>query len=142
MRFLASAVPELDNTNTENDQERTNEVEECKLHRIAKVHNFLEMLKGSQSLRATHNESHDQNKQMTAVGYISDLEDIVQAFWSLIQHDGAAAFKLTARSPLPPTLSAKDLPGGLVLATVTDRHFRSGSGSKPKSCQIGGPGSQ
>jgi len=49
---------------------------------------------------------------MTAVGYISDTEEIVKASWSLIQHDGAAAFKLSERSPLPPTLSAKDLPGG------------------------------
>jgi len=49
---------------------------------------------------------------MTAVGYILDTEDIVKASWSLFQHDGAAAFKLSERSPLPPALSAKDLPGG------------------------------
>jgi len=49
---------------------------------------------------------------MTAVGYISDTEEIVKASWSLFQHDGAAAFKLSVRSPLPPPLSAKDLPGG------------------------------
>jgi len=48
---------------------------------------------------------------MTAVGYISDTEDIVKASWSSSQHDGAAAFKLPERSPLPPPLSAKDLPG-------------------------------
>ena len=41
-----------------------------------------------------------------------DTEEIVNAFWSLFQHDGAAAFKLSERSPLPPLLSAKDLPGG------------------------------
>jgi len=49
---------------------------------------------------------------MTTVGYISDKEEIVKAFWSLFQHDDAAAFKLSERSPLPPALSAKDLPGG------------------------------
>jgi len=48
---------------------------------------------------------------MTAVGYISDTEEIFNASWSLIQHDCAAAFKLSEKSPLPPTLSAKDLPG-------------------------------
>jgi len=48
---------------------------------------------------------------MTAVGYISDLEGIVNAFWSLFQHDGTAAFKMSERSPLPPLLSAEDLPG-------------------------------
>jgi len=30
----------------------------------------------------------------------------------------------------------------VVLATVPDRHFGSGSGSKPNRCQIGGPGRQ
>jgi hypothetical protein len=49
---------------------------------------------------------------MTAVGYILDTEEIVKASWSLFQHDGAAAFKLSERSPLPPALSAKNLPGG------------------------------
>jgi len=49
---------------------------------------------------------------MTAVGYFSDTEEIVKASLSLFQHDGAAAFKLSERSPLPPALSAKDLPAG------------------------------
>jgi len=49
---------------------------------------------------------------MTAVGYISDTEEIVKASWSHFQHDGATALKLSERSPLPPALSAKDLPGG------------------------------
>jgi hypothetical protein len=50
--------------------------------------------------------------QMTAMGYISDLEEIVKASSSLFQHDGAAAFNLSERSPLPPALSAKDHRGG------------------------------
>jgi len=70
------------------------------------------MCQGSQILRATQKESHPQNKQMTAVGYISDTEVIVKALWSLFQHHVAAAFKLSERYPLPPPLSAKDLPGG------------------------------
>ena len=37
---------------------------------------------------------------------------IVRASWSLFQQDGAAAFKWSERSPLPPAVSAKDLPGG------------------------------
>jgi hypothetical protein len=79
---------------------------------MAKVHNILAMWQGSQNLRATQKESRAQNKQMTAVGYISDIEEIVKSSWSLFQHDGAAAFTLSERSPLPPALSAKDLPGG------------------------------
>ena len=49
---------------------------------------------------------------MTAVGYLSDIEEIIPASWSNCLHDGAAAFKLSKRSLLPPTLCAKDLPGG------------------------------
>jgi hypothetical protein len=49
---------------------------------------------------------------MIAVGYISDTEEIVPASLSLFQHDCAAAFKLSEISPLPPALSAKELPGG------------------------------
>jgi len=88
------------------------EAEARKLHRMAKVHDFLEMWQGSQNLCATQKESHAQNKQMTAVGYITDTEEIVKAPWSLFQHDVAAAFKSSERSPLPPPLSAKDLPEG------------------------------
>jgi len=91
---LAGTDPELDNANTENDSEMKKEAEERKLHRMAKVHDFLEMWQGSQNLRATQKESRAQKKQMTAVGYISDTEEIVKASWSLFQHDGAAAFKL------------------------------------------------
>jgi len=40
------------------------------------------------------------------------MEESVKASWSLFQHDGAAAFKLSERSPLPPALSAKELAGG------------------------------
>jgi len=110
--IFAGTEPELDTTNTENDLEMKKEVEERKLHRMAKVHDFLEMWQGSQNLRATQKESHVQNTQITAVGYISDTEEIIKAPWSLFQHDGAAAFKLSERSPLPLALSAKDLPGG------------------------------
>jgi len=88
------------------------EAEEKKLHRMAKVHNFLEMWQGSQTLRATQKECHAQKKQMTAVGYISDTEEIVKASWSKFHHDSAAALKLSEKSPMPPALLAKDLPVG------------------------------
>jgi len=51
-------------------------------------------------------------QQMVTVGYISDTEEIVKASWSLCRHDGAASFKLSGRSPLPPAVSAKDVLGG------------------------------
>ena len=70
------------------------------------------MWQGSQNLPATEMESRVQNTQLSAVGCISDREEIVHASSSLILHDGAAAFKLSETSPLPPPLSAKDLPGG------------------------------
>jgi len=110
--ILAGSGPQLDTMNTENDSEMKKEAEERKLHRMAKVHDFLEMWLGSQNLRATQKESRAQNTQMTAMGAISDTEEIVNASWSLCQHDGAAAFKLSERSPLQTPLSAMDLPGG------------------------------
>jgi hypothetical protein len=110
--ILAGTDPELDNANTENDLAMKKEAEERKVHRMAKVHDFLEMWQGSQNLHATQKESRAQNKQMTAVGYISDTKEIVKASWALFQHDGAAAFILSERSPLPSPLSAKNLPGG------------------------------
>jgi len=72
---------------------------------------LLELWQGTQNLRATQKESRAHNKQMTTVEYISDTEEIVKASWSNFQHDGAAAFKLSEKSLLPPALSAKDLPG-------------------------------
>jgi len=102
---------DLDTPHTENATEMKKAAEERKLHRMAKVHNLLEMWQGSNNLRANQKESHTQNKQMTAVGYISDTKESVKASWSHLQRDGAAAFKLSERSPLPPALSAKDLPG-------------------------------
>jgi len=104
--------PLSDTTNTANDLEIKKEVEEMKLHRMAKVHNSLEMWQGSQNLCATQKESRAQKTLMTAVGYISDMEEIFKASWSLFRHDGAAAYNLSEISPLPPALFAKDLPGG------------------------------
>jgi hypothetical protein len=79
---------------------------------VAKVHELLEMWQGGQNLRATKEKSRAQHNQMTAQGFISDTEDVVKASWSLIEHDGAAPFRLSERSPLPPALSAKDLHEG------------------------------
>jgi len=91
--------------------EMKREAEENKLHSMAKVHDFLEMWQCSHTLRATQKEYPTQNKQMTAVGYISDTEEIVKASWSNFHHDGAVAFTLSEKSPGPQALSAKDLPG-------------------------------
>jgi len=110
--MLAGNDPALDMTNTENNLEMKKEGEERQLSRMAKVHDLLEMRQGSQDLHATQNECHTQNQQITALGYIPDTEEIVEASWSLFQHDGAAAFKLSEKSPLPPGLTAKDLPRG------------------------------
>ena len=70
------------------------------------------MCPGIQNLSATQKESHAQNMQMTAVGYISDMEEIVKATLSLSQHAGVAAFELSERLRLPPGVSAKHLVGG------------------------------
>ena len=111
-RLLAGDDPELDSTSADHDMEMKREAEQKKLHRMAKVHDFLEMWQGSRNLRVTQKESRAQNEQMTAVGYISDTEEIVKASWSHFQQDGAAASKLSEKSPVPQVLSAKVLPGG------------------------------
>jgi len=68
------------------------------------------MWQGCENLRATQKKSLAQNTQLTAVGYISDTKEIIKPSWSNFEHDGAAAFKLSEKSPGPPALS--DLPGG------------------------------
>jgi len=110
--ILAGDDPTLQTVNIENDSEMKREAEEWQLPRMAKVHELLEMWQGSQKLRATQKESCAQTKQMTALEYILDTEEIVKVSCSLVQHDGAAAFKLSERSPLPPAFTAKDLPEG------------------------------
>ena len=50
------------------------EAEEWKLHRMAKVHDFLKTWQASQNLRATEKESRAQHKQMTTLGYIWTLK--------------------------------------------------------------------
>jgi hypothetical protein len=112
-----------DPDSTDNDMQMKREAEEKKLHRMAKVHDFLDMWQGGQTLRATQKEPRAQNKQMTAVGYISDSQEIVKASWSNFHHDGAAAFKLSEKSPVPPALSAKDLPGGRT-QVLNDRRIK------------------
>jgi len=111
-QILAANCATLNTAETENNRELKNVIEERKLYRIAKVHDLLKMWQGSQDLPATQTESRVQNKQMTALGSISDTEEIIKSSWSNFYHDGAAAFQLSARSHLPPALSAKDLPGG------------------------------
>jgi len=83
--------------NTENDSEMKAEVDERKFQWLAKVHDFLEMWQGSQNQHATQKESRARNKQMTTVGHISVTKEIVKASWTLFQHDGVAAFKLSER---------------------------------------------
>jgi len=104
---LAGDDPVLDRSESDNDLELKREAEANKLHRLAKVHDIVEMWQASQILRTTQKESRAQNKPMTTVGYILDTEESVKASWSIFQHDGAAAFELSERSPLPPALSAK-----------------------------------
>ena len=110
--ILEGAEPELDTRNTNQNSEVTKEVQERKLHTMAKVHDFLEMWQGNQNLCAKQKESNAQNMQMTAVELIPDTEDIFNASWSLFLHHCVAASKLIKRSPLTPALTAKNLPRG------------------------------
>jgi hypothetical protein len=108
-RILAGNDPVLDMIEAEIDIELKREADERKLHRMAKVNDFLEMWQGSQNPRATLSESCAHTMQITAVGYISATEDIVNTSWTNFQHDGVAAFKLSESLSQPTALSAKDL---------------------------------
>ena len=77
--LLAGDDSVLESSSSDNDMEMKKEVEEKKLHWMAKVHDILERWQGTQNLCATQKESRTQNKQMTAIGYISDTEEIVKA---------------------------------------------------------------
>jgi len=88
------------------------DAEERKLYRMANVYYILEIWQGSQKLHDMQKEDRAIIKQMTAVGYISEVEVFVKASRSLIEHDGAASFQLSEQSPLPPALSSKYCPGG------------------------------
>jgi len=98
--------------NTEKSSEMKKEAGDMKLHWMAKVPNILEMWQGSQNLRVAQKESCAPNKHRTAVGYISDTEEIVKASWSLFHHDGVAAFTMSGISFFPPAMSAKNHRGG------------------------------
>jgi len=120
--ILDGAVRLLDTSKKENDREMNQEAEEKKFHSTPKVHDILEMWQGSQNIPAAQRETRAQNGEKTARGYISDTKTIVNASWSLWQHDGAAAFKLSETSLLPPPLSAKNYPAGWT-QIVNDRRI-------------------
>jgi len=109
IRILAGADTELGTMNTENTSEMKKEAGEMTLHRMAKVHDFLNMWQGTQNICTTQKESRAQSKQMTAVGYFTETAVIVKALCSHFQHDGVAALKLSERSPLSRGVCAKDL---------------------------------
>jgi len=54
----------------------------------------------------------------------------------------ASAKNISVRTAWPRQSGRPLSEPSLVLATVLDRHFGYGPGSKPNSCQIGGPGRQ
>ena len=68
---------------------------------MAKIHNYFEIWQGRQNLCATQWESYAPHKQTTALRYISDFAKIFNAFWPTLQHNGAAALKLSERSHFP-----------------------------------------
>jgi hypothetical protein len=113
--LLVSNDSEWDQTSTDHHMEITREAEQKMLEQIGMVCDFLQMWQGSQNLQAIQKESCAQNYRMTAVEYISDTQEIVKVSWSLFQLDGATAYTLEEKSPVPPALSANDLSRGQTL---------------------------
>jgi len=110
--ILDGNYPELDSTNLKNRLKmKWAQEEERKLQWTMKVDDILEMWQGSENLGATQKKSCPQNRQMTAMRYISDDKEIVKASWSTFQHNGMAEFKLSETLPVQSALSAKNIPG-------------------------------
>jgi hypothetical protein len=108
---MAGDIPVSDSTNNNNNSEMKNETEEGTLHTMVRVYDTLKMWQGSQHLCAAQKESRAQQKQITVVGYILNTEEIVKASWSLCQHNGVAAFKLSQNITLGSSFVCKELPG-------------------------------
>jgi len=100
--ILAAENPALDTTNTYNYLEMKGVAQQKTLPRTRKVHVIVEMWQGTQILCVTQKKSGPQNKQMTAVRYISDTQEFIKVSWSYIQIDGVAALILSERSPGSP----------------------------------------
>jgi hypothetical protein len=88
-----------DTKEIENHLELMNEVEDKTFHRVANVYDIWEMWQGSQNLRATLKKSSTQNKQMIAVSYVTDTEEIMSPFCSNFQSIGVDEFKVLERLP-------------------------------------------
>lgn len=94
------------------DEEMKKEEEEKKLHRMVKIHDFMELWQGSLKLRRMQKDARAQNKSMTAIGYISDTEETEDMSSSSFHHDGSQAFITSGQRSLPPALSKDDLLDG------------------------------
>jgi len=110
--ILACGEPVFDTMNTDNLLDMEWEEEWKNLHSMPMVDDFFGMRQGNQNLHATHMESRAQNKHMSAIEYISDTEETVNACWLHYHSERVAEFQLSERSPVPPTWSAKDRAGG------------------------------
>jgi len=104
--LLANDEPAFNTTNTDDDLEMIREVICRILQGMAKVCHCLEIWQHSQNLHAIQKESRAHNVQLTAVGYISNTEDIVKLSRTNFQHRDAAAFIMSEQSPLPAASAA------------------------------------
>jgi hypothetical protein len=135
---LAGDDPVLDKANTDNNSDMKREAKHNTLHRMGKVHDMFEMWQSTKNLQATQKDSCGQHKPMSAVKYILVPEEIVKASLSNFQHHGVAAFKLSGRLPVPPALSAKNLPRGQmhVLNVYQIQRIDCQSGKSDKVCAL------
>jgi hypothetical protein len=109
-RILVGDVTILNIMESETINQFLRDAVEKSFHQMAMVHNVMEIWQGSQNQHATWKISHTQNQQITAKGRISDSEGNIKPFWSFIQRDRAATFKMLKRSPLPPAVCPTNLP--------------------------------
>jgi len=119
--MLAGGNKVLDTMETKHDFQMERDMVDRTLHTLAKVCDFWETWHGSQTLCDTFKKSRPQQKLISAGGYITASEEIINASWSNFQHDSAAACAMVKRSLLPPALTLKDLTGGRT--ELSKRHW-------------------
>jgi hypothetical protein len=71
------------------------EKKQTMLGTLPEVYDFLHIWHRRGNLQYTKRELFGQTKEMTAIGYISDTEEVVKVPWSIFQTDSAAALNVS-----------------------------------------------
>jgi hypothetical protein len=89
--LLVGNIPITHSLDVDNNAEIKKEAEKKKLHRMAKILDYLEMWQGSDNLRSTQMAACTQILHMTAMRYISDMDEIMKSVKSKSEGENECA---------------------------------------------------